>query len=41
MENTMGADTGKIKPYIAKKDEDYMSKEMQEHFRTILSELKQ
>ena len=31
----------KIKPYILKKDEDYMSKEMQEHFRQILMHLKQ
>lgn len=33
--------SGKIKPYTAKKDEDYMSKEMQEHFRDILTHLKQ
>lgn len=32
---------GKIKPYSLKKDEDYMSKEMQEHFRGILNHLKQ
>src|SRR3990167_529580 len=41
MENTASEESGKIKPYTAKKDEDYMSKEMQEHFRTILSDLKQ
>jgi DnaK suppressor protein len=30
-----------IKPYVEKKDEEYMSKKMLEHFRTILNAWKQ
>lgn len=42
MEDTAGNNTSnKIQPYKAKKGEAYMSKEMQEHFREILTELKQ
>ncbi|OGO90978.1 MAG: RNA polymerase-binding protein DksA [Coxiella sp. RIFCSPHIGHO2_12_FULL_42_15] len=40
MEDTIGNDSNKIKPYKAKKNESYMSKEMQAHFRNILTELK-
>lgn len=41
MEDIASEQTDKIKPYATKKGEDYMSKEMQEHFRMVLNDLKQ
>lgn len=41
MEDTIDNNSTKMAPYKTKKNEAYMSKEMQTHFREILTQLKQ